>query len=174
MKPAHILALLPLFAIAATPIAPAQASDGCTYQLGQSSAGVATELNLCSIRRIPRTFNVDFTYSLGGDSISARADCRSRNWMTFPEKATHNPQSQATEDMLQILCTAPIDGGGDDSLAVIFNPPTNIRKTPNGKVICTITELRAIGISGSGPSKGWYRTNVCGYGYIHQSQLRFN
>jgi hypothetical protein len=172
MKRSYILGFLPL--LATLSIAPAQASDGCTYQLGQSSTGVATELNLCSIRRIPRTFNVDFTYSLGGDSISARADCRSRNWMTFPEKAINKPQSQATEDMLKIICTAPIDGGGDNALAVVFNPPTNIRKTPNGKVICTITELRAIGISGSGPSKGWYRTNVCGYGYIHQSQLRFN
>jgi hypothetical protein len=173
MKRSPILGLLPLLLIT-TPIAPAKADNGCTYQLGQSSTGIAAELNLCSIRLIPRTFNVDFTYSLGGERIPARADCRSRNWTTFPEKAINKPQSQATEDMLQIVCTAPIDGGGDDYLAVIFNPPTNIRKTPNGKVICTITELRAIGISGSGSSNGWYRTNACGYGYVHQSQLRFN
>jgi hypothetical protein len=25
-----------------------------------------------------------------------------------------------------------------------------------------------------GPFNGWYRTNTCGYGYVHQSQLRFN
>jgi hypothetical protein len=172
MKRSHILGLLPLLAL--TSIGPAQASDRCTYQLGQASTGAATELNLCSLRRIPRTFNVDFTYSLGGEPISAQADCRSRHWTTLPEKAINKPQSQVTEDMLQILCTAPIDGGGDDYLAVIFNPPTNIRKTPNGKVICTITELRVIAISGSGPSNGWYRTNACGYGYVHQSQLRFN
>ncbi|NJM44829.1 MAG: hypothetical protein HC860_00630 [Alkalinema sp. RU_4_3] len=172
MKRSPILALLPLLAITATP-APAQAGDGCTYQLGQSSTGVATELNLCSIRRIHKTFNVDFTYTLGGESIPARANCRSNNWVTFPENTTHTPKSKATDDMLKILCTAPVDGNGDSVLAVIFNPPTNIRKTPNGKVICQITDLRVISISG-GPSNGWYRTGLCGYDYIHKSQLRFN
>jgi hypothetical protein len=175
MKKIWTLGLLPLVTIAPNFVTlPAQAGDGCTYNLGKSSAGQAIELNLCSIRLIPKTFNVDFTYSLKGEPIKARANCRDRSWITLPERATHKPQSQATSDMLQILCTTPIDGNSDSQIAVVFNPPTNIRNRPNGKVICTITELTAISTGTGGPSGDWYRTSACGGGYVHNSQLRFN
>ncbi len=174
MKRILHLGLIPLMAIAATlPTVPAQAGDGCGYKLGKSSVGELIELNLCSIRLIPKSFNVDFTYSLKGSPIAANANCRSRSWITLPERVTHKPQSQATRDMLQILCTTPIDGGGDSQIVVVFNPPTNIRNRPNGKVICTITELTAIS-TGTGSAGEWYRTGACGGGYVHRSQLRFN
>jgi serine/threonine-protein kinase len=56
--------------------------------------------------------------------------------------------------------------------AVIYAPPSNVRATPNGQVICRITAVTRINTYSY--NKGWYRTDVCGRnGYIHESQVRF-
>ena len=56
--------------------------------------------------------------------------------------------------------------------AVIYDPPSNVRKTPNGKILCSIKAVTTIDTFGY--TNGWYRTYVCGSdGYIHESQLRF-
>ena len=55
---------------------------------------------------------------------------------------------------------------------VVFNPPSNIRISPNGTVICSVETVRNINIYDS--SQGWYVTDACGKkGYIHNSQIRF-
>lgn len=57
------------------------------------------------------------------------------------------------------------------SEGVIFAPPSNIRETPNGNIICTIRSI--ININLLGFQQGWYQTDVCGrLGYIHESQVR--
>ncbi|MGK7873606.1 MAG: hypothetical protein AB4426_09940 [Xenococcaceae cyanobacterium] len=56
--------------------------------------------------------------------------------------------------------------------ALVFAPPSNVRATPNGTIICSVSSVRAINIYGS--TNGWYQTDVCGaMGYIHRSQIRF-
>ncbi|WP_323299489.1 SH3 domain-containing protein [Crocosphaera sp. UHCC 0190] len=56
--------------------------------------------------------------------------------------------------------------------AVIFDPPSNIRLSPNGNVLCSIKVVTSINIYGS--KNEWYITDICGQmGYIHQSQIRF-
>jgi hypothetical protein len=55
--------------------------------------------------------------------------------------------------------------------AVVFDPPSNVRSSPNGKVICSVGAVTNINIYGS--TQGWYVTDVCGSrGYIHNSQIR--
>ena len=55
--------------------------------------------------------------------------------------------------------------------AVVFDPPSNVRMTPNGRIICSVNRVTPINIYGS--ENGWYVTDACGQmGYIHQSQIR--
>jgi hypothetical protein len=63
--------------------------------------------------------------------------------------------------------------------ALIFDPPTNIRATPNGKVVCVISSRTVVGIVNT-PSIAdkngvWYRTTACGgLAFVHSSQVSFN
>lgn len=53
---------------------------------------------------------------------------------------------------------------------VIHTPPSNIRKTPNGELVCSIEVVTEISLYRY--NHGWYLTNACGnWGYIHESQL---
>jgi hypothetical protein len=54
----------------------------------------------------------------------------------------------------------------------VFSPPSNVRTSPNGNIICSVRERRTINIYDSVGS--WYYTNVCGeMGVIHSSQIKF-
>lgn len=72
-------------------------------------------------------------------------------------------------------------GGTENSDAVtalVFDPPSNVRDVPNGRIICSVkkrTRIRIIGITGVYDENGtWYYTDVCGrIGVIHSSQIRF-
>ncbi|WP_017294796.1 SH3 domain-containing protein [Geminocystis herdmanii] len=56
--------------------------------------------------------------------------------------------------------------------AVVFAPPSNVRVSPNGQVLCSVKSVTSINTYGS--TNGWYITDVCGRnGYIHHSQIRF-
>ncbi|MBE9223007.1 SH3 domain-containing protein [Cyanobacterium stanieri LEGE 03274] len=56
--------------------------------------------------------------------------------------------------------------------AVVNAPPSNVRATPNGRIICRVRNVRVINIYGE--NNGWYVTDACGTtGYIHHSQIRF-
>ncbi|MGI0483602.1 SH3 domain-containing protein, partial [Geminocystis sp. CENA526] len=56
--------------------------------------------------------------------------------------------------------------------AVVFDPPSNVRSTPNGQILCSVKSVTSINTYGS--TNGWYITDVCGRrGYIHHSQIRF-
>ncbi|MEH1783439.1 MAG: hypothetical protein V7L26_30995 [Nostoc sp.] len=74
---------------------------------------------------------------------------------------------------LQIICTAPSFNPGI-AIGVVFDPPSYIRKSPNGKIICAVKELRAIELNGGITPDGWLFTPICGGGVIHKSQIRFN
>lgn len=68
-------------------------------------------------------------------------------------------------------------------LAIVYNPPSNIRVEPNGTIICQIKEKKTISIyrftnnvnTPGSPKDAWYSTNACGdnqMGWIHQSQIQ--
>lgn len=69
------------------------------------------------------------------------------------------------------LTCGGVDDSGDFSNVLVFDPPSYIRTSPNGSVKCTITEQKVIRVYVE-PTNGWYRTNACGGGWIHESQIR--
>ncbi|BFM38485.1 SH3 domain-containing protein [Synechocystis sp. LKSZ1] len=79
--------------------------------------------------------------------------------------------------MLRYILAVPIFGSLlaapalAQSTAVVIAPPSNVRNTPNGAIICTLS--RRISITVYQKEGLWYYTDACGGGYIHQSQIRF-
>jgi hypothetical protein len=66
----------------------------------------------------------------------------------------------------------PSESTSPVGVALVFDPPSNVRKTPNGEIICSVREKRAVDIYGLVDS--WYKTDVCGsMGVIHSSQISF-
>lgn len=66
-----------------------------------------------------------------------------------------------------------------NSTATIFAPPTNIRESPNGAVLCSVkkrTSITILGSTGIRDNNGeWYYTNACGKrGAVHSTQIKFN
>lgn len=60
--------------------------------------------------------------------------------------------------------------------ALVHTPPSNVRESPAGKVICVIREKKTIMIQGStnitDEDGEWLRTNACGKpGVIHSTQI---
>ena len=74
---------------------------------------------------------------------------------------------------------AQISPNSNTETATITDPPTNIRSTPNGAIICVIKQRGAsvniLGSTGIRDNNGtWYYTDACGrQGVIHSSQIRF-
>lgn len=57
--------------------------------------------------------------------------------------------------------------------AIVFDPPSNIRAIPNGKILCSVTSKGSIRIYDE--ANGWYQTDACGkMGVIHESQISFD
>jgi hypothetical protein len=57
-------------------------------------------------------------------------------------------------------------------VAIVFDPPSNVRESPNGRIVCSVQERKTINIYES--VGDWYTTDVCGAtGMIHKSQVRF-
>lgn len=60
--------------------------------------------------------------------------------------------------------------------AIVFAPPSNVRESPGGAILCAVRKRAAINILGStyAPDGVWYYTDVCGRtGVIHSGQVRF-
>jgi hypothetical protein len=145
----------------------------CDYSLGNASSRQFISVNLCSIQHKP-SLRTNFTYNLGRERIEAQANCRNHTWLTYPERESHRPQSVATLNMMKIVCTAPSFNEGI-GIGVVFDPPSKVRKIPNGQIVCTIHDVTAIALVGGVTGGGeWIRTSACGGGVIHQSQVRSN
>jgi hypothetical protein len=62
--------------------------------------------------------------------------------------------------------TSPADS------AIVFDPPSNVRVSPNGEILCSVKEKTTINVYGS--SGSWYKTDICGsMGFIQAEQLKF-
>jgi hypothetical protein len=141
----------------------------------RAKGGQSVNVDLGSIRQVSAE-SLDFKYFLGGTGIYAQANCRGGYWVTFPERQINRPQSGATQRMMDKVCS--YIGGGElppvqgPRRALVFDPPSNVRVTPNGAVLCSIRSRQLINVySRSGQ---WYETDYCGgNGYIHEGQLRF-
>ena len=68
------------------------------------------------------------------------------------------------------LFTAPVAIAQSTRKAVVFDPPSNVRAYPNGQIICSVRSASSINVYDY--NNGWYKTDYCGQGYIHQSQVQ--
>ena len=153
---------------------PSHAQSGNFYA-GTAKGGQSVNVDLGSIRQVSPE-SVDFKYFLGGSGIYAQANCRAGYWVTFPERQVNRPQSSATQRMLDKVCSylgsSAMPSQPEAGRALVFDPPSNVRATPNGVVLCSIRSRQTINVYGR--SGQWYETDYCGgNGYIHQGQLRF-
>jgi serine/threonine protein kinase, bacterial len=149
---------------------PVAADSPNTFKTGRAVDGQAIEVDLDSVSKNANG-TVDFVYTLGTERIQSQANCQAGTWTTFPENKTHVPQSRATRRMLGVVCT---NAGDRPSIrqAEIIDPPSNVRKRPNGVIICSLPDRTKINIYGSVGS--WYITDACGErGVIHDSQIKF-
>jgi hypothetical protein len=122
------------------------------------------QLDACSFNRVNLN-SVNFTDYLGSQKINAQVHCPSRTWTTFHDQVTHPPQSAAIANRLTRVCNS-------GELAVVFDPPSNIRVSPNGAILCTLRSRVNIKIYGN--QGEWHYTDVCGpMGMIHASQIHF-
>lgn len=151
-------------------IAEAQSSNN--YYAGQSSGGQSINVDLNSISRASSK-SVDFVYYLGEERIQSQANCEAGTWTTFPERAINRPQSQATQNMLNVVCqNRASNSSSRRRVARVFDPPSNVRTSPNGSALCSVRNITDINIYSS--TGDWYYTDVCGeMGVIHSSQIRF-
>ncbi|MBM0740184.1 hypothetical protein JOY44_00750 [Phormidium sp. CLA17] len=147
--------------------APAQAE---TFSAGTASNGQFIRVDIDSINRASAR-SVNFIYYLGNERVFAQAHCDTRSWTTFPENQTQYPKSRATQQMVDFVCDRTRNVSTTSRTARVIDPPSNVRATPNGRIICSLERTQ---IEVFEPTGSWYRTNVCGAkGYIHKSQIQF-
>jgi hypothetical protein len=74
--------------------------------------------------------------------------------------------------LLSVVCSArhirPVE---DFGYSLVFDPPSNVRSSPDGAVKCTLESMTVISVYVE-PKNGWYSTQACGGGWIHESQIR--
>jgi hypothetical protein len=141
--------------------------------LGEASGGQLVRLDTQSIQRNGggASWWSGFTYYLGNERINAGAHCGRGIWEVDGQE--YSPQSQATRNMLKVVCSArhirPME---DMGFVLVFDPPSNVRSSPGGSVKCTLEDMQVVSIYVE-PQNGWYMTNVCGErGWIHETQIR--
>ncbi|MGL4883121.1 MAG: hypothetical protein ACRC8K_18990, partial [Waterburya sp.] len=117
--------------------------------LGKASGGQIVKLDTQSISRNGNngSFWAGFSYYLGQRLIPAEAHCVGEgSW--YSDGSRHIPQSQATRNMLNIVCSGRhVDGVHQEEgygYSLVFDPPSNVRATPSGQVICSISEMIVI------------------------------
>lgn len=172
MKPCASSVFILITAIAASLLASEPtAAQSCNYYVGRAVGGQAINIDTCSISRASYR-SVNFIYYLGSDRVESQANCQDRVWTTFPERTVHSPQSAATVKMLNYVCNFDSQISNRTGTAYVFDPPSNVRVSPNGNLLCVVRSPQTIDLYGK--TGGWYYTDVCGsMGVIHSSQLRF-
>jgi serine/threonine protein kinase, bacterial len=152
--------------------------SSCSYYVGEAVTGQAVNVDLCSMTN-SNSNKVGFVYYLGGKRMGSEANCSNGTWMTLADQQVHRPLSPATQKMLDSVCSrrqadSSKSGTVDSQMtkATVFAPPTNVRESPDGKILCTIN--KRVSINTYGFSDSWYETDACGsMGVIHANQLKF-
>ena len=161
-----------------SPTAPTRSSSSCNYFAGKAVEGQAVNVNLCSVS--PRSSGaIAFSYSLGSQQMDSEANCASGTWTTYHDRQTHRPLSSATKKMINRVCgdrgssqVVSQSSTSQSGAAIVFDPPSNVRVSPNGAILCSVQRKTTINIYGS--SGSWYNTDICGtMGVISRDQIRF-
>jgi chromosome segregation ATPase len=82
------------------------------------------------------------------------------------ETRTSNVNSKITDASKELTSQSK------KGVAIVFDPPSNVRATPDGDILCSVSTKATINIYDS--VGDWYYTDVCGgQGVIHKSQVEF-
>lgn len=79
-------------------------AQSCNYFAGTAVEGQKVNLNTCSVDRVSYK-SADFTYYLGNKKFRSQANCSNGTWTTFSNGQVHRPQSHATQNMLNVVCS---------------------------------------------------------------------
>jgi hypothetical protein len=79
-------------------------AQSCNYFAGTAVTGQKVNLNTCIID-VDDSGLVHFIYYLGNQKLSAEANCKNGTWTTSKDRIVHRPQSQATQRMLDRVCS---------------------------------------------------------------------
>lgn len=143
--------------------------------LGTASTGQTVTLDTNSVSRSQRGTGlfISARYYLGDERVNADISCRDNYWVVSGESTQYRPQSQATRNLLSVACgVSRINNQLEDAQdLLVYDPPSNVRSTPNGSVKCVIENMQIIRVVGE-PRGTWYSTTACGGGWIDQSQIR--
>ena len=145
--------------------------------LGTASTGQTITLDTNSVSRTDRgtSLFISATYYLGNERVVADISCRQRYWVVEGDSTStqYRPQSQATRNLLSLACSIRgIDRQQEDTgYLLVYDPPSNVRSTPNGSVKCVLDTMQIIRVYVE-PRGSWYSTTACGGGWISESQVR--
>ncbi|MEB3124751.1 MAG: tetratricopeptide repeat protein, partial [Synechococcales bacterium] len=122
-------------------------------------------------------YNRGNTYELLNENGKAIADFKNAAVLYKKNEDTtwFNKASQRIRTLEQSISQGEQTGTSSFSsgVATIYDPPSNIRVRPNGRILCSVPTKGAL-ISIQGQEGKWYRTDHCGSpGFIHRSQVRF-
>jgi len=153
-----------------------QAAQAELLTLGKADGGQVVQLDTDSITRNGNSGSWwgGFTYYLGEEQIDAEVNCGQGTWSV--DGQSYTPQSRTTENMVRFVCSArqvTDEARGEDmAYMLVFAPPSNVRSSPGGSVVCSIDQISIIRVYVE-PRNGWYSTSSCGSsGWIHESQIR--
>ncbi len=84
-----------------------------------------------------------------------------------------SPSFPSGDPVSQIpLKSNPTSATSRTGVAIVFDPPSNVRESPDGAILCSVRQKTTINIYGS--TSSWYYTDVCGnMGVIDFSQITF-
>jgi hypothetical protein len=164
--------------VAVAPVAPpvtisASTAPAGMLVLGTASTGQTVSLDTNSIPFDDGAY-AQATYYLGEEKLAASIHCGQSYWTVKGDSTRYTPQSKATQNLVTIACQIrQLKEKAGRGYFVVFDPPSNVRLSPNGSVKCVIEKMEIITISVEfGLVGGWYQTEACGGGWISESQVR--
>jgi hypothetical protein len=103
----------------------------------------------------------------GVEEIQVQPTPSSSESVSTPEASSLSPPSPSASPPLKRTSATSRIG-----VAIVFDPPSNVRESPNGRILCSVREKTTINIYGS--TSSWYYTDVCdNMGVIDSSQITF-
>lgn len=143
--------------------------------LGTASTGQTVTLDTNSVSRSQRGTGlfISARYYLGDERVEADISCRDNYWVVSGISTQYRPQSQATRNLLSVACgVSRMNNQLEDARdLLVYDPPSNVRSTPNGEVKCVLENMQIIRTVGE-PRGSWFQTTACGGGWINESQIR--
>jgi hypothetical protein len=108
---------------------------------------------------------------VSGDTLLEVGECKYGFNVLLYRRANSTTTSRQPASANQIPASAqPLDRPA--GVALVFDPPSNVRQYPNGPILCAIRSQQMINVGER--QAGWYTTDACGSpGVISQNQVRF-